>query len=50
MCAGMLVHISRHLGKTSNNNNATMYPLYALLSLLSSNFTSDFQLMTIIIL
>jgi len=44
MCARTLVHISRHLGRTSNNNTEmpTLYPLYILPCLLPSGFTSDF--------
>jgi len=54
MCAGMLVHISRHLGKTSNNNNnkrcQLFILLYALPSLLPSDFILDFWFMIITIL
>ena len=46
MCAGTLVHIARHLGKTSNNNNRRCQlctRLYILPCLFPSGFTSDFQ-------
>ena len=43
MCAGMLVHISRHLGKMSNKM-PTMDSLYALPCLLPLGFTSDFRI------
>jgi len=58
MCAGTLVHISRHLGRTNNrcqdNNSlscfATRFVPLILQYLLSSDFTSDFRFMIIIIL
>jgi len=46
MCARTLVHISRHLGKMSDNNNrrCQLYThLYILSCLLPSCFTSDFR-------
>jgi len=46
MCARMIVHIARHLGKTSNNNNRRCQlctRLYILPCLFPSGFTSNFQ-------
>ena len=58
ICAKTLVHIPRHLGRTNNrcqdNNSlscfATRFILLVLPYLLSSDFTSDFWFMIIIIL